>query len=282
MKTILYATDLSENSVAALHYSYALSKELNAELLALHIFELPLTLASTLSYSYSRKEVRAFRNHRKKLIAFGSEHLKHEPEPLKITWKIDEGKPAADSIIKNAKELDVDLIVVGTKGGSLMREIFLGSTTTALINDAPFPVLAVPKGADFQGIKKMVYATDFESADISTIEKMVALAEPFEADLYLVHVSTTQSETSEDKMEWFKGIVRHKVDYENITFNLRYGEDIFDTLQKYVNEIDPDMVAMLERDNHSLLKNPTHRDMVERMKNEGRVPLLSYHKATIM
>ncbi len=281
MKTILYATDNSENSAAALHFSYALSKELNANLMALHVFELPLTLASTVSYSYSRKEVRAFGDHREKLIAFCTEHLQNEPEPLKITWKIDEGKPASDVIIKNAKELKADLIVVGTKGGSKIRKALLGSNTTSLINTAPCPVLAVPEDADFRGIKKIVYATDFEGVDIFTIEKMVELAKPFEATIHLLHVSPKKTNTSADQMEWFKGMLRHKVDYENIRFDYRFGDDTFDVIQKYVNEIETDMVAMLERQGHSLIRGLRHRNFVKRMKSEGHLPLLSYHKKNV-
>lgn len=278
MKTILYATDYSENSVAALHFAYSLSKELDAELMALHVFELPLTLASTMSYTYSRKEVRAFGDHREKLVDFCTRHLIHEPEPLKIKWKIDEGKPASDLIIKNAIDLKTDLIVVGTKGGSLLRKAFLGSNTASLINSAPCPVLAVPEDADFHGFKKIVYTTDYEGADIFVIEKLVELARPFEAEVHLVHVSTEERYTGEDQMAWFKNMLRQKVAYENVRFDLRYGNDIFETLQQYVNEIEPDMVAMLERENHSLIKNLTHRDLVKRMKSKGNVPLLSYHE----
>ncbi len=239
MRKILYATDYSENSVAALHFSYALSKELHAELIALHVFELPLILASTVSQTYSRKEVRVFADHRKKLIAYCEEHLKSEPEPLKITWKIDEGKPASDSIIINAKELKADLIVVGTKGGSPTRKMLLGSNTSSLITSAPCPVLAVPENTDFQGITKMVYATDFEAVDILTIEKMADLAKPFEADIHLVHVFVNKTDAAEDQMDWFKGQLRHKVGYGKMHFDLRYGDDVFETLQNYVEEIDP-------------------------------------------
>jgi len=281
MKKILYATDYSENSVAALHFSYALSKKLNAELMALHVFEMPLILASTVSNTYSRKEVRAFADHRKKLISFCTEHLQNEADTLNIAWKIDQGKPASDGIIENAKDLNVDLIIVGTKGGSPIRKVLLGSNTTALIDSAPCPVLAIPQDADFRGIKKMVYATDFEGVDIFTIEKMIELAKPFEADVHLVHISSKETDSGEDQMEWFKGVLRHKVGYEKMCFDLRYGEDVFDTLQRYIGEIEPDVVAMLEREGHSLIKSLTHRNLVKRVKNEGNVPLLIYHKKNV-
>ena len=282
MKTFIYATDYSSNSVAALHFANALSQELNAKLIALHVFELSLTLASTVSHTYSRKEVRAFADHRERLLDFCSEHLINKPGADKINCKIDEGKPAHEIIIKNALEHRADLIIVGAKGGNAIREALLGSTTTSLINSAPCPVLAVPDDADFHGFKKMVYATDFEGADIFTIEKMTNLAKPLQLDLHLVHVSTIGAQTSKDQMEWFKGMLRHKVNCDSIHFDLRFGEDVFATLQQYIDEIEPDMVAMLEREGHSLIKDLTHRDLVKRMKSEGHLPLLSYHKKNIL
>ncbi|MBD1259744.1 universal stress protein [Maribacter polysiphoniae] len=281
MKTFLYATDFSQNSVAALLFAHALSQELHAKLVVLHVFELPMTFASTVSNTYSRMEVRAFAEHREKLLAFCAEHLKEPPEDLDITYQIDEGKPIGEIIIKNALEVKADLIVVGAKGGSRLKEAFLGSTTAALIDNAPCPILAVPNDVDFQGIKKMVYATDFEGADIFTVEKMIQLAEPLDIELHLVHISSKDRTTSEDQLKWFKDMLHHKVIYENIHFDLRYGKDVFETLQSYIDEVAPDMVAMLEREGHSLIKDLKHRDLVKRMKSESHIPLLSYHKKNI-
>ncbi|MDE3742566.1 universal stress protein [Maribacter polysaccharolyticus] len=278
MKTLLYATDFSKKSVAALRFAHALSQELQAKLVVLHVFELPITLASTVSTTYSRREVRAFAEHRERLLAFCAEHLEHLSEDQNITYQIDEGKPIHEIITKNAIETKADLVVVGTKGGNRLRESLLGSTTTALISTSHCPVLAVPNDADFQGIDKMVYATDFEGTDIFTIEKMIRLVEPLEAELHLVHISSRDTNTSEDQMKWFQDMLRHKVDYDNIQFDLRYGKNVFETLRSYIDEIAPDMVVMLEREGYSLIKDLSHRDLVKRMNSQSQVPLLSFHK----
>ncbi|MCG2459985.1 universal stress protein [Flavobacteriaceae bacterium F89] len=255
MKKILYATDYSENSVPALRFSYALSKELDAELMVLHVFELQLTLETTFSHSYSREQIRTFANHREKLISFCSQHLQNEPQPLKITWKIDEGHPTPDTIIENAMELDADIIVVGSNSGNRERGNFLGSTTSELMNLAPCPVLAIPNDTDFHGFKKIVYATNFERFDIFSIQKMVNLAQTFKASIHLIQVTTKETDISEDQMNWFKNVLRHKVGYGDIQFDLRYGEDVFETLQMYISEIDPDLVAMLEHEDHNHVKS---------------------------
>lgn len=56
MKTILYATDYSQNSVAALLFANALAKKLDAQSVVMHVFDLPFSLASPVSIFYLEKE----------------------------------------------------------------------------------------------------------------------------------------------------------------------------------------------------------------------------------
>ena len=60
MKTILYATDYSENSVAALRMAQLLAKKLGSKLIVMHVFDIPISLASPVSVSYLKKEKRLF------------------------------------------------------------------------------------------------------------------------------------------------------------------------------------------------------------------------------
>ena len=50
---------------------------------------------------------------------------------------------AADEIIRYAKEKDVDLIVVGTKGRSGMSKALLGSVASKVLSYSPCSVLVV-------------------------------------------------------------------------------------------------------------------------------------------
>ena len=227
MKTILYATDYSENSVSALHFAHALSKALNTKLVALHVFDVPVSIASPTSITYSRKEVKAFVRDKEKLVTFCTKHLGNDPDKLNITIKIDEDGSIWDGILEKADSVKADLIVVGTKGTSPIREFLFGSTTTSLIEKANCPVLAIPPSTPFKGIKTVIYATDFEGADIFTIKKLTELTEPFDAKIHLVHVATQETAAGKEQMDWFKDILRHKVRYQNIVFETLFGKDVF-------------------------------------------------------
>ncbi|TLP81799.1 universal stress protein [Maribacter sp. ACAM166] len=281
MNTILYATDYSEKSVAALHYAYGLSKKLNAQLVAIHVFDMQINWASAVSLTYSRREVKAFAKDKEKLQAYCARHLGNDPDKLNISIKIVEDETIWEGILEKADETETDLIVVGTKGDSPLRKFFLGSTAAALIEKAYCPVLAIPLGTKYNELQLIVYASDFEGSDIFTIEDLVRLAEPFDAEIRLVHITDKDKKTAEDQLHWFKNMLRHKVVYKKTRFDLRYGEDIFAALQNYVNEIEPDMIVMLEREGHGLIKDLRHRDLVKRMKSEGHFPLLSFNKKNI-
>tara|TARA_R110000744_G_scaffold82351_7_gene161836 strand:- start:904 stop:1755 length:852 start_codon:yes stop_codon:yes gene_type:complete len=281
MKTILYTTDYSKNSIPALHFAYGISQKMNAKMVALHVFDIPLVMGSTTSLTYARKEVKAIVLDKEKLASFCKEYLGNDPEKLNIAIKIMEETPISQGILKKAEEIEADLIVLGTKGNKPIGNYLLGSTTTTLIEKADCPILAIPPNTPFKAIDKIVYASDFEGSDIFAIEDLIELAKPFDAEIYLVHITSKDNKTSADQMEWFKNMLHHKVHYENIHFETRFGVDVFKTLEKYVNEINPEIVAMLQREGHNLIKNLWHRNLVKRMKNEAHYPLLSFNKRNV-
>ncbi len=52
-----------------------------------------------------------------------------------------------ESAILEKAEGTVDVLIVGSRGYGALKRAFLGSVSTALMRDAPFPVLVVPRGA---------------------------------------------------------------------------------------------------------------------------------------
>jgi len=63
-------------------------------------------------------------------------------QDIKYQILLQEGKPA-DEIINTARERDIDLIVVGTHGTSILKGKLYGSIAKAVVSDAGRNVLAV-------------------------------------------------------------------------------------------------------------------------------------------
>lgn len=277
MKTILYATDYSKNSVAALEFAHHLAIKLNSKLTVLHVFDVPISLASPVSISYMKKEKRLFVEHRAKLKAFCKEHLGDSHNGKGISFLVDENGSVPDSIMDKALKFDVDLIVVGTKGKSPVKEFFLGSTPKALIGKSSCPVLAVPEKYDELALRRIVYATDFEQADLFAINRLVAIAKKFDAEIRVVHITKQKEYAGEDQMEWFKDMLREKVDYAKLEFDLLFSDEIFKELVWYLEDSEADMLAMLERKESSFYQRYLQTDMVKKMVRNIHVPLLSFN-----
>src|SRR5207237_2171604 len=69
-------------------------------------------------------------------------------EGLNATFKLVRGAApgAAHMIADVARELDADVVVVGTRGHAPGAGLLLGSVTQRLLHISPCPVLAVPAG----------------------------------------------------------------------------------------------------------------------------------------
>lgn len=273
MKTILYATDYSENSIAALKYAYNMSLKINAKLLAVHVFDYPKTISSreeTIS-----KEL--LTGHQTKLKEFCEEHLAWESDKTAVKTEVIVNPSIVNGIVEKAKEVQSCLIVTGMKGTSRLRTIIMGSTTRDLIEEAPYPVLTIPKDATYKEIKTIVYATDFQSQDLGAINRLVEIAEPLDAKVKVIHVSPIEYSVEEGERKVNEEKLNKYVKYNNMELYVSHSNDIFTELQSYLTKNNADIVAMLERESSSYGKKLFYKSLVEKMKADGRIPLMSFN-----
>lgn len=279
MKSILYATDYSENSVAALHLAHTLATSLDAMFIVMHIFDMPLSLSSPVTLSYLKKEERLLVEHREKLADFCALHLGRHWQDDQTKLVVQEHNSVKDGILEKLVAYQIDMLVLGTKGASAMKELFLGSTTEALISSAPCAVLSVPENFRTDSLKTLVYATDFEQADLFAIDRLVKIAKAFDARVKVFHVTTKKEYAGDQQMEWFKDLLLQKVAYDQLEFVLRYSEKVLDTLQGYLIETKADVLAMLEREDRGIYRKLFHQDIVVRMESKIDIPLISFNVA---
>ena len=278
MKSLLYATDYSSNSVPALKFAWNLSQKLDVPLYVMHVFDINATFISTVSIAYARMEEAAFLKNAEMLREFCLEHIGIEPDQKKLITVVTENTLASVSILEKAEEFGAGMVLAGKTGSSLMRDLFIGSTATGLIEKSHIPVMLLPGDHENGPIETIVYATAFEQADIFAIRDITHWASLFGAEIKIFHVSTKDEYAGEDQMEWFKEMLTQKVNYPKIDFELRFAEDIYKALSNYLREVKADLLAMLEREEYHLLSGIWHRDLVKKMKGESNLPLLSIPK----
>ena len=280
MKTIVHATDYSENAVAALKYAHSLSKKLNANLKVVHVFDYPTVVNTKVLEPVPHIEANAYKQHNSKLLKFCKKHLGDDLDLSNISTEAIEDTSVVNGIISIAVKLDAAIIITGMKGVNMFKEFIMGNTTKHLIEKSPCPVLAIPAEASHKQLETIVYTSDFLEEDISAIGKLVEIACPFKAVIKVVHITTKEEYDGITQMEWFKEALKQKVNYKKIEFEVLFSEDIFDSIRIYLGDVNADLVVMMEREKYGFMDKITHRDLVKRMESYGMIPLMSFNKKT--
>lgn len=152
---ILYATDLSSNSTHALRYASKIARQNKARMIILHVVEAPSPTTYALLSSYLElAEIKAKRAEqisyhieeiRKRLDLLCEKECRYDPEIVQRVEKIEvrEGFPA-EEILKEARDSDCDLIVMGTHGKGALENTFVGSVARRVLRRTRRPVLVVP------------------------------------------------------------------------------------------------------------------------------------------
>jgi nucleotide-binding universal stress UspA family protein len=144
LKRILYPTDFSQYSLAALPFAVGLAKQNNAQLFCLHVVEMPHEEYLLGDYMVPLNvphvpEDKVLRTVRARLERFVAENLS---EMEKVTSRVLVGVPFAE-IIRYARDQSIDLIVMGTHGHTALAAMWIGSVAEKVVRKAPCPVLTV-------------------------------------------------------------------------------------------------------------------------------------------
>ena len=144
-KNVLVPVDGSEFSMRALEYAVQIVKRFNSKLIALHV------VPSSIRYDFfmSKKDYEMNSPFNQVLQLSYMEALKwfeDVKEKIDVEFTTDV-IIAEESIVKEIIEYSerekIDLIVIGTRGRTGFKKVFLGSVASGVLNFAHCPVLVV-------------------------------------------------------------------------------------------------------------------------------------------
>ena len=140
VKTVLIATDFSENAQPAVDAAITVAKQFGAELHLVHAFQTPVPIVSPYEIVLPAGLLEQARESAARSLRAIQEKI--SSEGLTATTHLTDA-PAAPAIARLAGELGVDLVVMGTRGNTGLKHILLGSVAERTIRLAPCSVLTV-------------------------------------------------------------------------------------------------------------------------------------------
>jgi len=186
VRSVLFLTDFSPSSAAAIPYAAEITKHFGSKLYALHMRP-PIINPMTRPAGWAALEHAAQAEANAE-----TDELMASFAGLRPEVSIKEGN-FWEVLRSTIEEHKIDLIVMGTRGRSGIRKLLLGSKAEEVFRQAPCAVLTVGPSASALPahageFTEIVYATDFTPESTAAAAHAISLAQEFQSHLTMLHV----------------------------------------------------------------------------------------------
>lgn len=201
MKKLLVPTDFSKTADAALEVAVSIAHQVGASITLIHINELvgPVIPVSELHFAIDQELRERYVDSIRVNLGKMLEKLSAKYNDVSIDQRIQEGV-FASSLIELAKLENFDMIVMGTKGATGLKEFFVGSNTEKIVRFAPCPVLAVPNNQRTK-FNNILVATSLDDDQASIFETLKGWHDLFNKKAYLLNVNSPEAYANDERFK---------------------------------------------------------------------------------
>jgi len=265
VRNVLFATDFSPTSEAALPYATAICRRFRSTLHMVHVLSDAglLMMTGGVDYVSMGTIFEDAQNEAKEKLDQIAAHFETIPHRNYvrhgIVWK---------NLAAIIEENEVDLIVVGTHGRSGLGKLLLGSVSENILRHASCPVLTVgPKVCGraklpaFQSqardlapveleLRQIVFATNFASSAPRAAQAAARLAEEFHSRLTMMHVIEdhvrveSQPEFVEKNLHRLRELIPSKTELQHIPETLLEFGHASERILRAAEEREADMIIL--------------------------------------
>ena len=268
---ILIPTDFSVLSRVAIEFAIELGKKFKAELILLSVVYQEGPPRARLNTKDLQEII--INDARKKCAQIIAD-LKSSYSP-KVECQVISGYPVSQVVNNYANNNDINLIIMGTKGATGLKKIFLGSNAASVIDKSMVPVIAVPEFAQFNDLADIVYATDIIDLR-SEIERVVTFARKFNARVHVLHVTSPREEKAIDAKEIVTQLIK-RLNYPHISFAVSHADDPEEGIDEYITKNKIDMLAMFTHE-LTFFEKLFGKGITRQVALFNKVPLLTFKK----
>jgi nucleotide-binding universal stress UspA family protein len=282
MKTVIALTDFSENATSAAETAWLLAGKMHSNLLLYNSY---ITYPGMTAYAGGPWLVDEFiekqnqSKERLELLTEGlellSERLGPDDRMPSISF-ISEDNDLGSGMSVLTAEKNVELIVMGARSEKNEENVLFGNDTSTVIEHAGRPIMITPTGTNLENLHKLVFATDFEEADIKAMHYLAKLGNVLHCKLEIIHVQDSEkvNQTNDKREEKFKEKIS-QIRYTGITYHKVGGKNVINRLNRLLTETHAGLLAMVHVQNSFLIRLFQHSLVKEAIASQ-KMPLLIF------
>lgn len=241
MKKILVPTDFSEQASVALKAAAGIARKSNAEIILLHIIDMPQETMDMIKPGYDIPEIMLFKEGAEAKLTQTS--MSEELSGLNVSQILILGRTFHE-VINVAKANNIDLIVMGSHGASGFKEFFIGSNTEKVIRTSDIPVLAIKGNNSEISFNKVVFANDFSEESAKGFEKIINFLKLNGANPHFLMINTPNNFKPTHIAEQMAHDFLKQYNLDAYEFSIYNDLDIEKGILNFAERVNADLIAM--------------------------------------
>jgi nucleotide-binding universal stress UspA family protein len=268
MKNILFPTDFSKNANNALNYALTIAKDFGATLHIINTYQLPNSRAvpttQKLLVALKESAITELQDYVKQI------NIKEEYKNIIINYQAYEGN-LINVISDLETEINFDLIVLGTKGASGIKEVLIGSNAEQVVYHAKTPVYVIPENAPVFTFNKTALAVDLNPInDYSIFDTLLSMCKKYNSSIQLVTVSLNDDNNKENPT----GLEKIKSFFTGLTISLKNvkNNNVLAGLDGYVEQENPSTLVVISR-KHTFFETLFSKTLTDKLACRSKIPI---------
>jgi nucleotide-binding universal stress UspA family protein len=275
MKTIIIPTDFSPFASNAMNYGVEMAKIVNASILLLHVYQVPVSLTDVPVVMVSVDELKKDAEEKLASVKAAVEHV--TSGKLKIYTEARLGD-VVDELEDLCNHIRPFAVVMGTKGSSGIERVMFGSITLTSIRHLTWPVICVPPGKAFgPGIKKIGFACDFKKVvETTPVHFVKDIVKEFNAELHVLNVDYEnrhfKPETPEQSL-----LLHTMLEDVNPNYHFLQHKDVEDGINEFAEKNNLDLIITIPK-KHKLLDGIFKTSSTRQFVFQSHIPVMCVHE----
>lgn len=277
MKKILFPTDFSEKANNAFVYALKWAEKYDAEIVTLHVYELPIIDMSYVDVPiyqaevYQTLELNSFENFKDQIPVLRKIAADHHLEHIPISNVLLSGDLVAN-ILQLVESERINFVIMGTSRVSGFTEMFLGTNTASVMTGSDAYVIGIPEGLSYQPIHKIGFTTQFTDEDQEALRKLVPIAKKFDAAIECIYIETEGNEVKDVIVaDWTLLFAEHKVEFHTVR-----SKDVEDSILDFIKLHRIDLLAVAKH-KRGFWDSLFHVSLTKQLAMHITIPLIVLH-----
>lgn len=240
MKIIL-ATDFSKENQMLVPYALDLLKQTGGNIILFHAY--------MDHFEVTDAKATAETSMQQSMDYLNQEIAKQGLSNIEITPKLMDGYPE-QQLLHLTRELQPDLVLMGTRGRG--RKGFLeGSMSKSLMSKSPVPLLSIHEEYHYKPNNEVLYVTNFDKSDASSIAKVFSILKPYNLHVHVVSfVMDGEPSKAAKQMKELEDTLKYMNLNGEICYKLVYNSNPRDAMKTYCQENNISLAAFIPHRKH--------------------------------